>query len=216
MSEPSLTTAPIADLLESLYVEAARSGAAFHERMRSQSQVDSPPMDSREFFAQAKDVHLAVRRPTATLLYILARTHVAKTVVEFGTSFGISTLCLAAAVRDNGGQVVIGTEYEPGKVAATRQTMAAAGLDDLVEIREGDARETLSRDLPDTVDLLFLDGAKEMYVDVLQLVRPRLQPGALVIADNSSRGEGYLDHVRTSGGYLSVGLDDDVELSWVI
>jgi predicted O-methyltransferase YrrM len=55
-------------------------------------------MDSREFFAAAKDVHLAVSRKTGTLLYILARSHRARTVVEFGTSFGVSTICLAAAV----------------------------------------------------------------------------------------------------------------------
>jgi predicted O-methyltransferase YrrM len=170
-------------------------------------------MDSREFFAAAKDVHLAVSRETGTLLYILARSHRARTVVEFGTSFGVSTICLAAAVQDNNGDIVIGTEYEPGKVAAARQAIKTAGLDGLVEIRQGDALQTLSLDLPSPIDMVFLDGAKDMYLDVLRLLQSQLAPDALVVADNASRSDGYVAHVRTCGDYLSIGVDNDVEIS---
>ena len=53
---------------------------------------------------------------------------------------------------------MIGTEYEPGKVEATRRVVEEAGLAGMVDVREGDARETLRENLPDAVDLLFLDG----------------------------------------------------------
>jgi predicted O-methyltransferase YrrM len=99
-------------------------------------------------------------------------------------------------------------------VAAARATIAEAGLADLVEIREGDALETLARDLPETVDLLLLDGAKGLYPAVLDLVESRLRPGALIVADNAEWSPDYLARVRSAGqGYLSVPFGGDVELS---
>lgn len=90
----------------------------------------------------------------------------------------------------------------------------AAGLIDFVEIREGDALRTLAADLPDTVDLLLLDGAKALYPEVLNLVEARLRPGAFVVADNADYSPDYLAHVRDPGkGYLSTPFAEDVELS---
>jgi predicted O-methyltransferase YrrM len=83
-------------------------------------------------------------------------------MVEFGTSFGISTLHLAAALRDNGGGRLITSEFEPSKVARARRNLEAGGVADLVEIREGDALQTLAADLPETIDLVLLDGAKAL------------------------------------------------------
>ena len=190
----SLTNAPVAEVLEELFADAARTQNAFLERMAQRPPAtDEPsgsrPGDSREFFAMAKDVHLAVSRQTGTLLYILARSRRARTIVEFGTSFGVSTICLAAALKDNNGDILVGTEFEPGKVAGARRVIASAGLADLVEIREGDALETL------------------------RLLEPRLAADALVVADTASRSDGYLTHVRSSGAYLSTGADNDVEIS---
>jgi predicted O-methyltransferase YrrM len=148
------------------------------------------------------------------LLYMLARSTRAKAIVEFGTSFGVSTLHLSAALRDNGGGRLIGTEFEPTKVDGARASIAAAGLDDLVEIRAGDAVETLARDLPETVDLVLLDGAKGLYSRVLSLLEPRLRAGALVVADNADWSPEYLARVRDlAGGYVSVPFASDVELS---
>jgi predicted O-methyltransferase YrrM len=162
----------------------------------------------------AKDLYLAVSKETARLLYMLAHSCKARFIVEFGTSFGISTLHLAAALRDNGGGRVIGTEFEPSKVARARANMSTAGLADLVEIREGDALETLSRDLPDTVDLVLLDGAKSLYGRILSLLAPRLRSGSLVVADNADMCPEYVAMIRApDSGYLSVTLPDDVELS---
>ena len=91
------------------------------------------------FYSRAKDVHLAVSRETGRLLYMLARATNARAMIEFGTSFGISTLHLAAALRDNGGGKLITTEFEATKIALARANIAASGLADLAEVREGDA-----------------------------------------------------------------------------
>src|SRR5208283_4320745 len=117
-------------------------------------------------------------------------------IVEFGTSFGISTLHLAAALRDNGGGHLITSEFQSSKAARARENLTAGGLIDLVQIREGDALQTLSVDLPETVDLLLLDGAKALYPEILSLVESRLRPGAFIVADNADASPEYLARVR--------------------
>jgi predicted O-methyltransferase YrrM len=170
--------------------------------------------DYRDFYGRLKDLPLAVSRETGKLLYMLARGCGARSIVEFGTSFGISTLHLSAALRDNGGGRLITSEFEPSKVARARVNLGAAGLIDLVEFREGDALRTLAADLPETVDLLLLDGAKALYPEVLSLVETHLRPGAFVIADNADYSPDYLARVRSPGnGYLSTPFAEDVELS---
>lgn len=161
-----------------------------------------------------KDFPLAVSRETGALLYMQARSCRARTIVEFGTSFGISTLHLAAALRDNGGGQLITTEFEPSKVARAKANLAAGGLSDLVEFREGDALQTLSTDLPDRIDLVLLDGAKALYPEILGLLESRLAPGALIVADNADYAPDYLARVRSpTCGYMSVPFGDEVELS---
>jgi predicted O-methyltransferase YrrM len=83
-----------------------------------------------------------------------------------------------------------------------------------VEIREGDALQTLSVDLPETIDLLLLDGAKSLYPEILNLVESRLRPGAIIVADNADHSPDYLAHVRSpANGYVSTPFAEDVELS---
>lgn len=125
-----------------------------------QSAPDAEQDRYRDLYGRLKNVPLAVSRETGALVYMLARSCGARTIVEFGTSFGISTLHLAAARRDNGGGRLITSEFEPSKVARAPDDLTAGGLIDLVEIREGDALQTLSVDLPETIDLLLLDGAR--------------------------------------------------------
>jgi predicted O-methyltransferase YrrM len=216
----TLSAPPLASLLKRLFAEADATQESLRQEASNLSPAERAARinsggDYRHFYmTRAKDVYLAVSEQTARLLYMLGRSCKARSIVEFGTSFGISTLHLAAAVRDNGGGRVIGTEFEPSKVARARANMAVAGLADLVEIREGDALESLSRDLPDTVDLILLDGAKSLYNRVLALLAPRLRPGSLIVADNADMCPDYLSAVRTPGaGYLSVPFTDDVELS---
>jgi predicted O-methyltransferase YrrM len=215
----TLTSPPLAALIDRLFADADASSETLRPLFATMSDEDrargmASTTDYLDFYGRVKDAHLAVSRETGALLYMLARSTAAKAIVEFGTSFGVSTLHLAAALRDNGGGRLISSEFEPGKVAAARATIAEAGLADLVEIREGDALETLARDLPETVDLLLLDGAKGLYPAVLDLVESRLRPGALIVADNAEWSPDYLARVRSAGqGYLSVPFGGDVELS---
>jgi predicted O-methyltransferase YrrM len=158
-----------------------------------------------------KDVFIPVDRDQGEFLYLLLRATGAKTVVEFGTSFGISTIYLAAAMRDNGGGQVIGSEIEPDKAAKAREHLAEAGLADLVDVRLGDARETL-KELPEPVDFLLLDGWKDLYVPILELVKPRLRPGAIIAADNiftfKRTLRPYVDYVQSPlNGFQSATLD---------
>jgi predicted O-methyltransferase YrrM len=129
-----------------------------------------------------KDAYIPVTPDQGKFLYLTARLIGARTIVEFGTSFGISALYLASAARANGGRF-IGTEREPNKIAAARAHLAEAGLDGVAEVREGDAMETL-RDVPPPIDLVLLDGWKDLYLPMIQLLRPKLRKGAAVLADN--------------------------------
>ena len=135
-------------------------------------------------------------------------------IVEFGTSFGLSTLHLAAALRDNGGGRLITSEFEPAKLARAKANLAEAGLADLVEFREGDALETLATNLPGTIDLVLLDGAKALYSDILDRLESRLRLGAILIADNADYCPEYLERVGDlANGYMSMPFSDEVELS---
>jgi hypothetical protein len=124
----------------------------------------------RQFYGLMKDIPLPVSRETGSLLYMLTRSIRAQSILEFGTSYGVSTIYLAAGLRDNGGGRIITTEFESSKVARARQHLTEAKLMDLVEIREGDALQTLAHDLPETLDLLLVDGAKGLYTDILECV----------------------------------------------
>jgi predicted O-methyltransferase YrrM len=212
----TLTTEPLATLIERLYAQAsaATSPALNNVSGEERERLMHSKTEYRELYAMLKDLWLPVSRDTGKLLYMLARSTKAKAIVEFGTSFGLSTLHLAAALRDNGGGVLIGSEFEPSKIELARRHFVEGGVSDLIEIREGDALVTLARDLPPTVDLLLLDGAKALYGDVLKLVEKHLRPGALVVADNTDYCPEYLAHVRSPGnGYVSVPFADDIEVS---
>jgi predicted O-methyltransferase YrrM len=215
----TFTTAPLAPLLDRLFDEAEaaspmNSPALARLSAEERSRLMRSKTDYLDFYGSLKDFPLAVSRETGTLLYMLARACKAQTIVEFGTSFGISTLHLAAALRDNGGGCLITSEFEPSKVARARQHLTAGGVMDLVEIREGDALQTLSVDLPETIDLLLLDGAKSLYPEILDRVESRLRPGAWIVADNAEFSPEYLARVRSpANGYLSTPFAEDVELS---
>jgi predicted O-methyltransferase YrrM len=219
MNMNTLTNAPLAPLLDRLFKEADAASPTSSPALADVSAAERARLmrsktEYVEFYGRLKDFPLAISRQTGALLYMLARSSQARTVIEFGTSFGISTLHLAAALRDNGGGRLITTEFEPSKVARARDNLAAGGLIDLVEIREGDALQTLSVDLPETVDLLLLDGAKALYPEILSLVESRLRIGALIVADNADYSPDYLARVRPPAkGYMSTPFAEDVELS---
>lgn len=153
------------------------------------------------------------------LLYSLIRATRPATVVEFGTSFGISTLHLAAAVRDNGSGRVVTTELNAHKIATASATFDEVGVSDLVTVLGGDAVETLGA-LDGAVDFVLLDGWKELYVPVLKVLEDRLPSGTLIAADNASHADTapYLDYVRDPAhGYVTFNFpskhEDSMELS---
>ena len=215
----TLTATPLAPLLDQLFTEADAALPATRAAVADLSDEERARLmrsktDYRDFYGRMKHLPLPVSRETGALLYMLARSSGARTIVEFGTSFGISTLHLAAALRDNGGGRLITSEFEPSKAARARDNIKAGGVIDLVEIREGDALKTLSVDLPETIDLVLLDGAKFLYPEILGLVESHLKPGALIVADNADMSPDYLKRVRSPGsGHMSLPFADDVELS---
>ncbi|MDH6258852.1 O-methyltransferase [Bradyrhizobium sp. BR13661] len=217
MTTPTITS--LAPLLDRLFDQDETARDVMRAAFTDVTDADRVRMmrsktGYRDLYARLKDAPLAVSRETGHLLYMLARSSRAKAIVEFGTSFGISTLHLAAALRDNGGGRLITSEFEPSKAARARENLSAGGLIDLVEIREGDALETLSADLPDQIDLVLLDGAKALYPDILDLVEDRLKPGAIIVADNADHSPEYLARVRKPGnGYMSTPFAEDVELT---
>ena len=211
----TLTSPAITRLLDRLFDEANSSEPALEILAQSDaSRLLGSKTGYREFYGLMKDIPLPVSRDTGILLYMLTRSTGARQVLEFGTSFGVSTIYLAAALRDNGGGRVITTEFEASKAARARGTLTEAGLIDLVEIREGDALETLAHDLPETFDFVLLDGAKALYADVLERVEGRLRPGSLVLADDARLCQEFVSQMRSkTKRYLSVPMAGDLEVS---
>jgi predicted O-methyltransferase YrrM len=177
------------------------------------------PMTAQERSEVMSEFYIPVTPEAGQLLYSLVRATRPETVVEFGMSFGISALHLAAAVRDNGTGQVVTTEISDTKIAAAKQTFAETGLDDVIRILEGDALATLA-ELAGPVNFVLLDGWKDLYLQVIHLLQPSLSPGALVIADNTEAADTrpYLDYVRSpDNGYVSFNFparaSDSMELS---
>ncbi|MAQ86171.1 MAG: methyltransferase [Maritimibacter sp.] len=162
------------------------------------------PEENTDDIVRLGSEYLALSPEEGRFVYMMAMGAKARTVVEFGASFGISTLYFAAALKETGGRLIT-TEVHPDKCAALRDTFARAGVEYIVTLLEGDARETL-RQVKGPVDVLFLDGWKSMYLPVLDLLTPALRPGAMVIGDNLDHGSAqpYADHVSDpANGFLT-------------
>jgi predicted O-methyltransferase YrrM len=165
------------------------------------------------------EIYMPVTPDAGRLLYTLVRASRPSTIVEFGMSLGISAIHLASAVRDNGTGRVVTTELSAAKVAAATRTFTETGLDDLITVLQGDALTTLSA-IDGPIQFVLLDGWKDLYLPVTKLLEPKLSPGALIVADNTSMDDTrpYLDHVRDPGnGYVSVNFPvregDSMEIS---
>ena len=214
-----ITDPQLKSLLDGLH---ARSDAQIAELERFWAGQASYPSTEDEIKAFRSDKLVALDRDKAELCYQLCRAIDARRIVEIGTSFGVSTLYLAAAVRDNiraggGAGVVIGTEYEPAKANAARAHFAQAGLSDLIDLREGDLRETL-RAIEGGVDFMLVDIWIPMARPALELVVPHLRRGAIVICDNTARFRAeYADYFAflESNGFRTMTLpfDGGLELS---
>ena len=176
--------------------------------------------DERERGLPQAERMRAVAPTTGAFLYALCAPQVDCEVLELGGSYGYSTVWLGAAVSLLGGRV-LSLELDPARAEAARRNLDDAGLTDWVDVVAGDARELLPG-LDDVFDVVFLDAEKELYEELFGLVRPKLEPGALVVADN------VLSHVETLGAYsaarradptcvsVTVPLDRGLELTSVL
>lgn len=213
----TLTDAKVASALDRMYAES-------HEQMIALRNGGGRFADLQNASAQERadalsDVYMPVTPEAGRLLYSLVRATRPQTIVEFGMSLGLSGIHLASAVKDNGLGRVVTTEMSTAKIATAKENFADAGLDDVITVLEGDALETLTT-LDGAVDFVLLDGWKEFYLPVIELLQPRLTPGALVVADNTNMAETqpYLDYVRDpANGYVSVNFlardSDSMEIS---
>jgi len=190
---------PIDDLLERLYAQHVAQDnavAAYFTARAAEGSLDWNRFDARtnEFL---RDKLIVLDRPKAEFCYHVCRALGARRVVEAGTSFGVSTIFLAAALRDNlrhatqpldgsGHPMVIGTEHEPEKARAASVHFAEAGLSDLIDLREGDLRETL-RSVPGPIDFMLINIWTPMARPALELIAPRLREGAVVVCDNTQQ-----------------------------
>ena len=160
-----------------------------------------------------RDKVVALDPDKCDFIYLQCRALQARRVVEVGTSFGVSTIYLAAAVRDNarvnGNEgVVIATENEPSKAAAAKQNFIEAGLAQVVEMREGDALDTL-KDVGGPLDFVLMDTWIPIVLPVLRLLVAHLRPGAMVVCDNvglfAHEYSEYTDFVRNpANGFRTI------------
>jgi predicted O-methyltransferase YrrM len=212
----TLASAPLQAVLDRLFAATAA---------QEDDQMPAPPpglaswaeASAAELAEALQDAYIPISAEAGKLLYALIRASRPQTVVEFGLSFGISTIYLAAAVTDNGTGHVVTTELSSKKVAAAAANLREAGVDAAVTILEGDALETLAG-LPGPVGLVLLDGWKDLCLPVLRLLEPKLTPGALVAGDdtNGPAMADYLAYVRDpANGYVTVAfpVEDGMEIS---
>ena len=213
----TLQDARVASALDRMYTESAdqfgqlRENRALFERVANAS--------AQERADALSEIYMPVTPDAGRLLYTLVRASRPSTIVEFGMSLGISAIHLASAVRDNGTGRVVTTELSAAKVAAATRTFTETGLADLITVLEGDALTTLTA-IDGPIQFVLLDGWKDLYLPVTKLLEPKLSPGALIVADNTSMDDTrpYLDHVRDPGnGYVSVNFPvregDSMEIS---
>lgn len=210
----TLTSEPVLGTLKRLYKEAEEADKPLLESytMQPQSETVNDPFadilkqeerDYKGLYHRFASNYLNISPEFGQYLYTCVRSTKAKRIVEFGTSFGISTIHLAAALRDNGGGELITTELEESKAFQARKNFESAGLADLVDVRIGDALDTLKTGIKGKIDLVHLDGAFSLYLPVLKLLEPHLKEAALVIGENAV-DPSYLGYVRNpKNGYHS-------------
>jgi predicted O-methyltransferase YrrM len=207
-----LNNADVAQTLKQLHHQASGRDALVFAR--ALPAIIAGKFTGRSTF-EAAEPYLAkafipVSEEFGRFMYLTALSRGAKNIVEFGSSYGISSIYLAAAARETGG-FFTGTEKDSAKAAVALENLDAAGLSRWSDIREGDALESLAP-LEGPVDFLFLDGWKDLYIPVLKLLEPKFAPGAIVFADNihSFRKtlKPFVDYISdTSGDYETTILD---------
>ena len=192
MGENSLSDKDVAETLNFLHDEAKKDFWQYskfgllvlRDLLTGKKRIFSSDPGTRSH--SFRKVYISIGEEEGKLLYLIARSIRARNIIEFGTSFGISAIYLAAAVKDNGGGKVISTEIEAEKVSEARRNVRRAGLEDIIEIRQRDAVETL-QNLDEEIDMLFLDGWKKLYLPLVKQLSNHLHSNSVVIADDVIR-----------------------------
>jgi len=216
----TLCNPTIERVLSRLYAEAKENDRRLELEQKAAAEAfGNGPLDEETLSSIRNRMFMAIAPEVGRLYYLLVRTFKPDRVVEFGSSFGLSAIHLAAALRDNGSGHLVATEQCSDKALRATQHFEQAGLSDLIELRQGDAFETLHG--VNKIDMLLLDGWKPLYLPLLHQLEPVLSPRCLVVADDvishSVYLGPYLDYVRNrANGYISceVPLDDGMELSF--
>ena len=165
------------DLLDAMYLKAKYDGVKVAKALAKRIITKVKPAD-------VGTAYLPISQEQGEYLYQIICEKNFKTIVEFGTSFGISTLYLAEGVKQTGGHVIT-TEIVPEKCKEARNTFKKAGLDNYISLLEGDALQTLKQ-VDHSIDLLLLDGWKELYLPVFRLLEPFFHKNTMVFVDNTN------------------------------
>lgn len=154
-----------------------------------------------------KDAYIAMSREQGIMMYELILENKSKNIIELGTSFGISTLYLAAGAKENGGKVIT-SELLKEKANIANKNFQEAGMDRYIELREGDAMITLI-DVPSEIEFLLLDGWNDLYLPLLKILEPKFKDGCIIITDNVnfSSANSFLEYVRNHKNYHFAPLD---------
>lgn len=141
------------------------------------------PMQPSDF----KDAYLSISKEQGVGLKQLIKENNIKNIVEFGTSFGISTLFLAQGVMETDGKIIT-TELLDSKAQKAIENFKKAGVNDLIEVRIGDAMETLKHH-NESIDLLLLDGWKDLYLPLFQMLEPNFHANTFIYVDNADMAD---------------------------
>jgi predicted O-methyltransferase YrrM len=172
------------------------------------ARLEAEDADERARGVPAAERARQVARTTGEFLFALVAPMNDCGVLEIGGSRGYSTIWLAAGVRMISGSV-LSLEHDPRKAEAWRRNVADAGLEGWADLLEGDAFETLPQ-VDDVFDVVFIDAEKEDYERLFALAREKVEPGALVVADN------VLSHVETLGAYSAARQADPTLVSTTV
>jgi predicted O-methyltransferase YrrM len=207
----TLDSPALAALLRHLFAHADRDDPATFERVNVKLKAAAASAGSAPAGrADARRLHADLRRTSAGCSTSWRAPENAKLVVEFGTSFGISGIHLAAALRDAAAAASSPPSSIRSRPSGPRK-FPRRGVSEVIDLRVGDAFETLKSDLGGGIDLLLLDGWKEAYLPMLRFLEPTLSPNALVVADDLDIAPEalapYLAYVRKPGKRLRLGRD---------
>jgi predicted O-methyltransferase YrrM len=189
----------------------------FRQRFLLEHGVSMPDVTS----LRETSMSLAISAEMGNFLRNMALSHRASRILELGSSYGVSTLYLADAVRSLGSGKVVATENDAGKCARLQENLQTAGLANVVDLREGDIFDTVL-DLHGSFDMVFIDAWADAYLPLFQQIERLLSPGSIVLTDNMYSAEdtvaAYRDYLQSHPRLSSTTLDfaSGVEFTVVI